>query len=357
MVAAATCALPKVNSVHRQRNCCLSLVIPLALWVSLSGTVKAETAGKRPPPKLNLITEVEVTTNTDPKWCYDETPEYIYFRGRSLVRARLNGEDISAIEIDRAPAVRSLLCSTTGRTIFFLSALFDRAYVLEGGQIAEYAIAFPGPTSIRFGALMSPDGATFVLPSNPTHVKGPDLLKEKRLIFSSNTDAFWTRKFLFHALKGNQYAVVTPSDRQQISTMSFPSNISAGGVFECAENRYVLVYTDNRERTYARWLDIATARLREPVVKSNYISWIDSDNTSCLFVVSKDNELGVSVADRLILAGGRSATSIDIAAFEFVNKFFYRSKDRSYLLSFQRDPLESRGGRIVVLHSSQPLRN
>jgi hypothetical protein len=121
---------------------------------------------------VQMVNRMPIPHDVIPKWCYEKTPEFIYFDQRSLMRTGLDGAGVKLAELDRPADARSLVCSPDGKTILFLSAQQERAYIYDDGRFAEYVLPSPLKWSVRFGSLMSPDGSTFALPSDLQHVHG-----------------------------------------------------------------------------------------------------------------------------------------------------------------------------------------
>lgn len=305
---------------------------------------------------VQLVNRTPVPHDVIPKWCYEKTPEFIYFDQRSLLRTRLDGGSVKLAEFDRPADNSSLVCSTDGKTILFLSAQQERAYIYDGGRFAEYVLPSPLKWSVRFGSLMSPDGSTVALPSDLQHVQGPDLIKSKRLVNVSNPDVFWTDRYVFHRDRGNLFSVLSFSELKHVSTIAFDDRL-IDGIYECGRDAYVLLYSDNYDNRYLTRLETGSFQPGEILINSDNIGSVDAVANVCLVGVAKVSEIGLSITGQLVLLSGSIRKSADVSRLQFANKFFSLSKNREYLVSFQTNALAGRqGGWLALLRLSDQSR-
>jgi hypothetical protein len=130
------------------------------------------------------------------RFCYDQQPEFIYFRntgnGRSAVEAR--SMDASIRTIFDFPGLgddNSLSCSVDGSTVAALNTIKDRLYIYKAPQLSVYKFDRGLLYSVTGQySLLSPDGSAIGVPGDPIHVSGPDVLRQMRF-FRTKRNAFF----------------------------------------------------------------------------------------------------------------------------------------------------------------------
>jgi hypothetical protein len=339
----------------------LSRDLPRALLmlVAFLAAPDSASAQRRPLDKdgerlsVTALKEKDAPQDTKAIWCYDIEPMFIFLQRDALVISDLEFNMRTLANLDRASDVTSLVCSEDGKVISFLSASHDRLYIYQNDHLSIYELAASPLTKIRFGSLMSPDGSTFAVPGNVRHVNGPQSLQTKRVVRVSSADVFWISEHFIVRTKGDEFSIRSFRSLQQTATWRSLPNTLADGFYACGERSVFLLESDDADDR-SLWEVTLRSDRSGGVEKGKKIianvGTIESSKGSCVVSTAKENELGVSVVDRIVLLRGRSASQIAVDSLILLNDAFSISKDATYLVTFQSNVMQQRGGgRIIIM--------
>lgn len=323
----------------------VALVATVAHAQETRNAVRSSDHETRGELSLQLLAEIKTKGDVLPKWCGNKVvfpDDKTIFGASASPGARAE----TLVEIQGGISDRSFDCSRDGKTILFLNGAEDRLFIFEGSQLSEYVISAHRVISglgFRYGSLLSPDGNTIAMPATVVRLnQGPDILKSKRILKTSDTDVFWTsRNVIFH-LGGNRFAVASLSNLKIERIVATPSGSLVNGIHECGGGRYVLDHIDDRDNEHLVSLNFQTFALGARLIPNVEFGGIDSNGDACL--LTKSNNVS---ATQLIFLRGKNKQSIDISLLRFSSNFVL-SKDGKAVASYQRDRIGVEGGRVLI---------
>ena len=334
--------------------------IPVCILLLTPQGISAQAVNASKPQARNaellavrLLGEKDIPRDTQPRWCYEGEPKFLFLQGSSLIGSDIQFNTAVLANFDRPADIVSLQCSDDGKVISFMSARHDRLYIYQNDRLSTYELAPPPLGNIRYGSLMSPDGSIFAVLGNLTHLTGPKILEMKRIVRVDSFDVFWTKDYLFSRSASSNFSIKSLPSLQQSTIWKQSTNALIDGIYECGDRALFMLQSDradNKGLTNVNVTSGSAVKVTKGSTKIDNVGAVESGQSGCLLSTIKDNEIKVSIVDQLILLHGSKTKKADLAAFMFLNHRFSLSKQMEYVVSFQSNLMKQRsGGRIVIL--------
>ena len=341
------------------------LVAALAIslcWAAVAGAEEKVVHAGSARGELSVINEIPVSADVDPQWCYGTDPAFIFVEGRSLYKANLQGEKILVSELSKPIDDLTLRCSLDGRTISFLSAQHEFAYIIENGDLSEYSLLDDfKKINVRYGSLMSPEGSAFVLGVDRL-TRGIDILKQKKIYAFDSGEIFWTDKYIIHGSKNNSFVF---ENRQNAGSaradrapeINFKRGVLLDNIERCGKDVYVTAFSDEADTQFAEMFTDEHPNSRTRLTSKKLIGRLNSGGKDCLLSVMFLDKYGWESADGLLLLADGSQKYFDLRWSGYRSDRFRLSKDSRFVLTYQMFwPRKELPGRVVVLQVIPPAR-
>jgi hypothetical protein len=190
------------------------------------------------------------------RFCYDQRPEYIYLHnadnGRTAVVARsLDGQTRTLFELPGFGDDNSLSCSTDGSTIAVLDMHQDYMFIFRAAQVSIYKFDRDLFYSVRGeSSLLSPDGSTVSAPGDPTHVSGPDVLKQMRFLRTDRLQDAWFAGDGAYVSNEHSIDVYQNGDEgwKKQRSVSLPADFGVNEISRCGDRILVSLGDDEKTR-------------------------------------------------------------------------------------------------------------
>jgi hypothetical protein len=326
------------------------LVAIFFLWTQ---TIVIAGLQKTKPPRDRLVAktviQIPVIDSSEPRWCYDGTPELLFFSGRTLFSSALDGNITKLVQLDRAIDGRSLSCSRDGRLIFFRSDLHDFVYLYRDGRLAVYAVKPSLPGNIRYGSLLSPNGDVLALPNEPHLVSGPDLLRDKRVLGVRYLDIFWTRREVYVGRDTENYDVLSIETLDKVGSL-FVGNRLVDEIVDCGGDTRMMTYLDPANERHGAYLSADGLSVDSSQIYDD-VGAITSSGEVCVLPVLEGSSEGREAMGHLVMIAAGRTENVKISRNRILDDRFVISKDSNYLAFLDADLSDSAGqkGKMNIL--------
>jgi hypothetical protein len=288
-----------------------------------------------------------------PRWCYDSAPTIIISRDQALLKIDIQGTLVQRFDLAYPIANRTLSCSRDGRTISFLNARQDRLVILDESlrTRSEYALRSGDLFSVRYGALMSPDGDAFALPSEPVLVYGRDILREKRVVRVDSGDVFWTKSLLFTRVgRTKSFRTYRLPDFSEAEPVEFPAAWLLNGIFDCS-GRYYVSYLEEDEQYFQRFELSQKGTLKiDSTSRYSAVGEAQKDYDACSVSIGTKHADGTYKASEIVVLGDTVRMRVAVPDLGLAPTSFAASKDLRVLLSGQPPlPLGSQNSANLIV--------
>jgi hypothetical protein len=292
----------------------------------------------------NLASEIAINT-VHATWCYDTEPSFIFTQGGTLLRGDLAGHVTKLLE-SPAQYIGLAFCSQDGHTISFFSrpnkpdGKIDndtlRLSILDtaSNKSADYFFASPLFFDPGSNSLMSLDGGSFALPSEPILVSGPDILRDKRVVKASSGYVFWTKQFVFiREGEPTHYRIRRTSDLSDLGTIDFAGDRPVKGIFECMKS-YLVHYSGDtlQQEVLEPTSDSRLGITRK--IKLVRVGVVDQGEAICS-VTLMNTIAGREVLSGLTLLEENQQSSVDLHSIKGLSTWLTTSKDGRLVLGIR----------------------